>query len=267
MLFVWIFLVLGAFFIIALVDFVLRNPMFGETFVIKIGIPFTQIEYTKENVEFIYLIAGSLLLGALIIAVSTLVLDAKRKLKVRSLRKELKNLQKAVEEAHASLPQKEEEKDDESTDGADTEEQTESSEASLSPEEITKSFEDAVEGGDFLEKPPEEEPAEEEEVDAQPAEEEEDAQPVEEEEIGVQFAEEVEEDAQPAGEEEIGVQPVKVVDAQPAEEVENSGEAESLPQVVVIEAEVMDSDEQAEKGESASDFEEEVDKKKESDHV
>ena len=163
MLFVWIFLILGAFFIIALVDFVLRNPMFAETFVIKIGVPFTQIEYIQEDVEFIYIIAGSLLLGALVIAISTWILDAKRKLKVRGLRKELKSLQKAVEEAKASLPEQEEQESAVFTDAADSEAPGESSQdVSLSPEEITKSFEDAVEGGDFLENPSEEAPSEEE---------------------------------------------------------------------------------------------------------
>jgi hypothetical protein len=219
MLFVWIFLILGAVFIIALVDFVLRNPMFAETFVIKIGIPFTQIEYTKENVEFIYIIAGSLLLGALVIAVSTWVLDAKRKLKVRSLRKELKSLQKAVEDAKTSLPQQEEKNTDKSADTAGTEDQAEPPEASLGPEEITKSFEDAVAGGDFLEKPLEEESAEGEDA-----------------------------------------------DAHTAEAEESSGEEEKrLPQDTAIEAEVVDSDEQAVEDESAS--EEEADKKKESDRI
>ena len=165
MLFVWIFLILGAVFIVALVDFVLRNPMFVETFVVKIGIPFTQIEYIQEDVGFIYIITGSLLLGALIIAISTWVLDAKRKLKVRSLRKELKNLQKAVEEAKASLPQQEEKDADEPTDTDGTEDLTESPEASLGPEEITKSFENAVEGGDFLDTPLEKEATEREKPD------------------------------------------------------------------------------------------------------
>jgi hypothetical protein len=206
MLFVWIFLILGALFIIALVDFVLRNPMFAETFVIKIGIPFTQIEYTQEEVGFIYIIAGSLLLGALVIAVSTWVLDAKRKFKVRSLRNELKKLKKAVEEAKASLPQQEEKEADEVFENADTEELTEPSETSLSPEEITKSFEDAVEGGDFLEKPLEEDSAEGEEP-----------------------------ETHPTGAEES-----------------SEGNEKRLPQDTAIEAEVVDSDEQAVEDEATS---------------
>jgi hypothetical protein len=161
MLFVWIFLILGAFFLIALVDFVLRNPMFAETFAIKIGVPFTQIEYIQEDVGFIYIIAGSLLLGALLIAISTWVLDAKRKLKVRGLRKELKSLQKSIEEAKASLPEQEEQKGEDAETVTDMADGDESPEISLGPEEITKSFEDAVKGGDFLDKSSEEEPDEE----------------------------------------------------------------------------------------------------------
>ncbi len=170
MLFVWIFLIFGVFFIIGLVDFVLRNPMFVETFVIKIGIPFTQIEYTKEHVEFIYIIAASILLGALVIAVSTWVLDARRKLKVRSLRKELKSLQKAIKEAQTSLPQQEEKNAGKSADVAEMKEPSNSSSASISPEDITKSFEDTVAGGDFLENPLEKGEAEKENSDVQTAE-------------------------------------------------------------------------------------------------
>jgi hypothetical protein len=220
MLFVWIFLMFGAVFLIALVDFVLRNPMFAETFVVKIGVPgLKNIEYVKEDVGFIYIIAGSFFLGALVIAVSTWVFDARRKLKVRSLRKELKNLQKAVEETKASLPQQEEKSADGAPDTAGAEEQIEAPEASLGPEEITKSFEDAVEGGDFLEKTLEKEAAE-------------------------------------------GEKP----DAHVAEAEESSGEEEKrLPEDTPIEAEVVDSDEQALEDESVS--EEETGQKKESDQA
>jgi hypothetical protein len=160
MLFVWIFLLVGTFFLIALVDFVLRNPMFAETFVIKLGIPFTKIELVKENVEFIYIIAGSMFLGAFIIALSTWVLDARRKFKVRSLQKELKRLEKEVKEARASLP---ESPDTAAVDIGTTETEEQPADSAVasavspeveamssdfseaSPEEITKSFEDVVE--------------------------------------------------------------------------------------------------------------------------
>ncbi|PID55678.1 hypothetical protein CSB45_14865 [candidate division KSB3 bacterium] len=155
MFFVWVFLIIGALSLIVLVDVVLRNPMFTETFVIKVGVPFTQIEYIQENVDFIYIIAGSLLLGAFVIAISTWVVDTKRKLKVRSLRKELKTLQKAVKDAKEKLPQ-----DVELQTRVEADDDGDASEKSFGPEEIKESFKDVVEEEDFLENPFEEGPVE-----------------------------------------------------------------------------------------------------------
>ncbi len=149
MLIVSIVLVLVLLLFIFIVDFVLSNlAMFQTPFDIVIRVPFTQWSHTWEGVEFMYIIAGSVFLGALSIALSTWVLDTKRKLNVRSTRKELKRLQVAVEEAKASFP-KEEPASEKSSDGEEA--------ADVTPEEITRSFEDAVDDGDFLEET--EEPA------------------------------------------------------------------------------------------------------------
>lgn len=125
------------------VDFVLTNvEMFRASFDIVIGVPlFKRWSYTLEGIEFMYIIAGSVLLGALVVALGTWVLDVKRKLKLRNTRKELKRLQQAIQEAKSSLPPEEE---------AETPKADEAA-PSPTPEEITKSFEDTVQQRGFLE--------------------------------------------------------------------------------------------------------------------
>ncbi len=138
----FITIVIAVFILIFVVNFVVTNvEMFRTSFDIVIGFPFIkQWTYTLEGIEFVYIVGGSVLLGALVIALGTWVLDAKRKLKLRSVRKELKHLQQAIEEARSSLPQEEA--------VTSTDEETV---PSPTPEEITKSFEDSVQQRGFLE--------------------------------------------------------------------------------------------------------------------
>ena len=145
MLLVSIILVLVLLALLFIVDFVLTNlTMFQAPFDIVIRVPFTPWDHKWEGVPFMYIIAGSVLLGALVIVLSTWVLDTRRKLKIRSQRKELKHLQSELQEAKAVLPHEETATKDETPE--------EQEEPSVTPEQISKSFEDAVEGGDFLEK-------------------------------------------------------------------------------------------------------------------
>jgi hypothetical protein len=101
-------------------------------------------------VQFVYIIAASILIGALLIAVTTLGLDTKRMLKLRGMRKELTRLQQALQEAQALHEAKVQEEQE-----IVTQVEEESSEVPVSglasPEEISKSFEDTIEKDDFLE--------------------------------------------------------------------------------------------------------------------
>jgi hypothetical protein len=139
---------------ILVVNFVLDNQdMFKQTFNIKLTLPFpfAKWSHTWTEIQFISIIAGSLLLGALIIVMTTLGLDTKRALKIRSMRKELKQLQEALQKAQASLgtqkpiraeqPPEVEEEPVEIVDSS-----------SATPEEITKSFEDTIQKSDFLDR-------------------------------------------------------------------------------------------------------------------
>ena len=153
MLIVWITLVLVVLILVFIVDFVLSNlTMFQTPFDIVFRVPLTQWSHTWEDVDFMYILAGSVLLGALAVALSTWVFDTRRKLKLRGMRKELKRLQKSLEEVKTSLPQ--EEKNEGM--GGDAETPEVSGSSSVTPEEITKSFEDTVESGDFFQESPEE---------------------------------------------------------------------------------------------------------------
>ena len=146
---VTVILVFALLILMFVVNFVLTNiEMFQTPFNIIISFPFIKWSHTWEGIEFMYIIAGSVLLGALVIALSTWVLDTKRKFKLRSMRKELKRLEEALQEARASLP---EEKTlvEKGTPEDETSDVTGPS-SSVTPEEITKSFEDAVQNGDFL---------------------------------------------------------------------------------------------------------------------
>ncbi|GAK61194.1 ABC-type Fe3+ transport system [Candidatus Vecturithrix granuli] len=145
-----IILVLALLVLIFIVNFVLTNlAMFQTPFDIVISLPFINWAHTWEGVEFMYIIAGSILIGALVIAISTWVLDTRRKLKLRNMRKELKRLEQALQEAKASLPQ-EDVTQDISTSGEEPSDFV--TPTSPSPEEITRSFEDAVQEKDFFQK-------------------------------------------------------------------------------------------------------------------
>ena len=138
-----------------MVDFVLINrTMFETSFDVLIRVPFTTVSHTWEHVQFMYIIAISMMLGVLIIAATTLILDTKRALKVHGMRKELKRLQSALQKAQAAFPESASEDqglpdvtsetdEKEIVDTVDTVE--------VSPDDIAHSFEDAVEEGDFLE--------------------------------------------------------------------------------------------------------------------
>lgn len=142
-----------------IVDFVLINrEMFEMPFNITIRVPFTSWSHIWAEVQFMYILSTSVLLGAVIVALTTLIFDTKRALKVRSMRKELARLQKALQEAQALLPEHPENEEKVGVPPEDaSEEETPpaviepvENEKSVTPEEITHSFEDAVEQGDFL---------------------------------------------------------------------------------------------------------------------
>lgn len=134
-----------------IVDFVLLNrEMFEQPFTIVIRFPFSGWSHTWESVQFVYIIAASVLIGALLIAITTLGLDTKRMLKLRGMRKELKRLQQALQEAQSLHEVKIQEEQE-----LVSQVEEESSELHVSPpaspEEISKSFEDTIEKDDFLE--------------------------------------------------------------------------------------------------------------------
>jgi len=145
------------------VDFVLLNRMMFETpFNITVRLPFSPWSHQWTEVQFMYILTVSILLGAGIVALVTLIFDTKRALKVRRMRKKLTRLQKALEDAQAKLPEPpapesaEVEKGDaapeESMGDEPSPSETESSddETVVTPEDITHSFENVVEQGDFL---------------------------------------------------------------------------------------------------------------------
>lgn len=129
--------------------FVLENrEMFETTFTIVMPFPY----YVWENVKFVYIIIGNFLLGlsvALIISFISLLLDTKRALKQKNMKKELKRLQQALQEAQAL--HKAAAKEEPETVSQIEEESPEMAVAPpASPEEISKSFDDTIEKGDFL---------------------------------------------------------------------------------------------------------------------
>ncbi len=141
MLFVWV--VFGIVMLVFIIVFVLANlTMFQATFDIVVRIP-SVWEYKWDDVPFIYIVAGSILFGAVVIAISTWVLNTRRKLKIRSQRKELKHLQRELDKVKAALPHQEPVAEKKGTD--------EPEESSATPEQVSQSFEDTVEEGDFLE--------------------------------------------------------------------------------------------------------------------
>ncbi len=130
---------------IFLVNFVVANiEMFQTSFDIVISFPFLENwSVTLEGVTFIYIVGASVLLGALVIAIGTWVLDTKRKIKFYRMSKELKRLQQEIQEARASLPPEEEEQPLSDSQGAGSGERKDSS--NVTPKDVTTSFEHAVE--------------------------------------------------------------------------------------------------------------------------
>ena len=157
---VTVMLVLAVLILLFVVNFVLTNRvMFEARFDIVIPLQFIGWSHTWEGVQFMSIITGSILLGALIVAVTTLGLDTRRTLKLRGMRKEIKRLQAALEKAEAlqAAPEPPEKEPipavEETAAFADS--------ATVTPEDITKSFEDTIQKGAFLteaEKPAVEEP-------------------------------------------------------------------------------------------------------------
>ncbi len=135
-------LILLALFMIG--GFVVDNiEMFQTPFDIVLGIPFSPWKHTWEDVPFMYLVGGSFLLGMTIIVVSVVFFDVKLKLKIRALRKEVKTLEKSVADGKLMIP-KVEMPVQQNTLTEMLEEQ-----ADITPEDVTKSFEDTVKTGDF----------------------------------------------------------------------------------------------------------------------
>jgi uncharacterized membrane protein YciS (DUF1049 family) len=127
------------FILIVLVHFVVTNiDMFQTSFDIVVGF------YTLEGVEFVYIIGGSVLLGALVIFIGTWVLDTKRKIKLVRMGKELKRLEQAVEEAKSSLPSESEDVEESGLLAHENSSELPDS-STVTPEDITRSFEDSVE--------------------------------------------------------------------------------------------------------------------------
>jgi hypothetical protein len=132
------------------VNFVLTNRQVFETkFDIIIMFPYVGWSHTWVGVQFMYIIAGSLLLGALIIAITTLGLDTKRVLKLRSMRKELKRLQEALQKAQ-TLPEIQKQEEEEQIPEVREEPLEFTESLSATPEDITKSFEDTIQKEEFL---------------------------------------------------------------------------------------------------------------------
>jgi hypothetical protein len=106
-----------------------------------------------------YILTVSILLGATIVALTTLIFDTRRALKVRQMRKELARLQQALQEAQSLLPTPPSSEKKEGKEAIEdiAEQETASDNAALekdqkpvTPQDIAHSFEDAVEQGDFL---------------------------------------------------------------------------------------------------------------------
>jgi hypothetical protein len=132
--------------------------MFETSFNVIIRIPRSGLSHTWEGVQLMGIIAASVLLGALVVAIATLGLDTKRALKLRSMRKELRRLQEALQNAQQSLQEAKMQAEEEHLPPVEEEiseeapvEFTDSS--SATPEDITKSFEDTIEKSDLLESP------------------------------------------------------------------------------------------------------------------
>lgn len=140
------------------IDFALLNRVMFETpFTITVRVPFVPSwSHRWTEVQFMYILTISVLLGAGLVAFTTLIFDTKRALKVRSMRKELVRLQKALEEAQAKLPPptvSEEESmvpDAEGQESLPSEIEKSSNGEPVTPQDIAHSFEDVVEEGDFL---------------------------------------------------------------------------------------------------------------------
>ena len=135
--------------LIVVVDFVLANiTMFQTPFDIVLRVPFSPWKHTWEDVPFMYMVGGSFLLGVLVLVCSVMIFDAKLKLKIRALRKEVKKLEQSVADAKSMLP-----KEDARPETKGTFTETADEQADITPEEVTKSFEDTIQTGDFSQAP------------------------------------------------------------------------------------------------------------------
>lgn len=136
------------------IDFALLNRVMFETpFTVTVRVPFMPSwSYRWAEVQFMYILTISVLLGAGIVALTTLIFDTKRTLKVRKMRKELVRLQKSLEEAQAKLPPLSVEKEPAAAESEPVAVAVEPSTHNepVTPDDITHSFEDVVEHGDFL---------------------------------------------------------------------------------------------------------------------
>jgi hypothetical protein len=135
-----------------IVDFVLLNrAMFDQSF--NIQIRFLAWSHTWTEIPFMYIVAASILIGSLVIAITTLGLDTQRALKVRSLKKELKRLQQSLQEAQSNVSKASPSPEAQTVVPHVIEPSPEVNETSSpTPNEINKSFEDVVQKSDFLER-------------------------------------------------------------------------------------------------------------------
>jgi hypothetical protein len=133
------------------VDFVLQNRVMFETpFTITLRVPFLLWSHRWTEVQFMYILSFCILFGAGIVAVTTLIFDAKRTLKVRQMRKELLRLQKLVDDAKAKVSESSSSEEPVENQAAPIAEAAPDETPPGTPEEIVRSFEDVVEEGDFL---------------------------------------------------------------------------------------------------------------------
>jgi len=142
-------LVVALLVLLVVVNFVLANRLMFEA-KFDVVMPLPGWSHTWEGVQFMYILTGSMLLGALIIVITTLGLDTKRTLKLRSVRKELNQLQEALQKAQSlqETPLSDEKK--EQVLGGAEESGALSASPSITPADITRSFEDTIQKGDFL---------------------------------------------------------------------------------------------------------------------
>ena len=80
-----------------IVTFVLNNlEMFQQAFIIHFNIPYVG-HYASQPIQFVYLIAGCILIGALVTAIPGWFVNIRLLRMIKKQRKELENLQKESE--------------------------------------------------------------------------------------------------------------------------------------------------------------------------